>query len=394
MRDGDRLVPLPRMSQRRSDKPSPGPVDKSVEPPKPKPDRATSDGPPFELSPAQHAEVTRAMLAVVRLVGRHALVSPRDAVQQAWVKALSNPETKRPSIHDFEKFVTYMCTLARYEAMTNRQSSRRRQQREVAAETDIVECLAGSTAIDALEARLILERPLAALEPEEQELLHALYHDGKTIHEMKEEQELAWTTLDSRKHRLLKLLYAAIQAMVAALMLLPKRARAFVANAKQQAAHIGGTVAMTGACGVLVPTGSSFMSEPSIPLGLTWSDTSRTNTAKPAGLPPLFVPEVAPEELKAIDAATNECSAGDMKFTKTALSVAENMIPMTFVLGVALSHVACAGTAQQTPRQEEPDEEPDGMPDPYEVACDQERARGNPCPPKEVWQKLGSGSLK
>lgn len=279
--------------------------------------------------------------------------------------------------------------------MTNRQFSRRRQQREVAAETDIAELVAGPHPLDAVEARLLLERPFMALEPEEQELLHALYHDGKTIHEIKEEQALAWTTVDSRKHRLLKLLYAAVQAMVAALMLVPKRARAFVASAKRQAAHIGGTVAMTGACGVLVPTGSSFMSEPSMPSGLTQFDIGRTDPTKPAALPPSFVPEVEQEEPKAIDAATNECSSADMRCTKTANYVAENLIPMTFVLGVALSQVTCAGTPHQTPApQEEPDEEPDETADPYEVACDQERARGNPCPPKEVWQKLGSGSPK
>ena len=335
------------------------------------------------------------MLTVIGLVGRHSVVSPRDAVQQAWVKALSNPETKRPSIHDFEKFVTYMCTLARYEAMANRQFTRRRQQREVASDSDISESVAGPHSLDGVEARLMLEGPFIALEPEEQQLLHALYHDGKTIREIQEEQERAWSTVDSRKTRLLKLLYAALHATVAALILVPRKARAFVTHAKRktshvltQATHVGRTVAITGVCGVLVPTGSSFMSAPSIPLGLTQVDISRTNTAKLAGLPPSFVPEVAPEEPKEVDAATNECSPGDMKFTKTALSVAEKLIPMTFVLGAALNQAACAGTAQQTrARQEEPEEEPDGTTDPYDVMCDEERRRGNPCPTREEWYK-------
>lgn len=146
--------------------------------------------------------------------------------------------------------------------------------------------------------------------------------------------------------------YAALQALVATLLLVPKKARAFVAHGKQhasrklvQATHVGGNIAMIGVCGVFVPTGSSFMSEPSMPQGLTQVDTKRADTTKSAGLPPSFVPEVAPEEPKEVDAATNQCSAADMRCTKTASSVAENLIPMTFVLGVALSQVACAGTA-------------------------------------------------
>ena len=390
-RDSSTLVLSPHMSERRSDIPSTEPVEETVQPSNPQHVGAKSDGPPFDLSPAQYAKVTRAMLAVVRLVGRHSAVSPEDAVQQTWVTALSNPKTKRPSIDDFEKFVTYMRTLARYEAMANRQCSLRRQQREIAADVDIAESVAGPFSLDALEAQLTLEGPFTALEPDEQELLHALYRDGKTIHEIKVEQDLAWSTVDSRKQRLLKLLYAALQAMVAGLFLVPKKARAFVASAKRQAAHIGGTVAMTGACGVLVPTGSSFMSDPSMPSGLTAFDSGQTDPTKAAALSPSFVHEVEPEEPKAIDAATNECSAADMRCIKTASSVAKNLMPMTFVLGVALSQAACAGRAQQTPaRQEEPEEEPDGMVDPYEVACDQERARGKPCPPKEVWQKLGT----
>ena len=342
------------------------------------------------------------MLVVARSVGRHSAVSPRDAVQQAWVKALSNTETKPSSIHDFNGFLTYMCALAKYEAMTNRQWSSRRQQREVAVDADIAECLVDANSLDALEAKLILQGPVSALENEEQELLHALYHDEKTIQEIKDEQQLAWTTLNSRKKRLLQRLKAALRAMVVMLLLVPKKARAAVAKTRLrasemlvQATRIGGSIAITGACGLLLPTGLSFASGPWTPSGLTPVDTSETSDVKTSVIQPSFVHEVAPEEPRGLDAETNECSAVDMKFTKPARSVAENLIPMAFVLSTALNQAACAGTAQQTPpRQEEPEDEPDGCADPYEVACDQERARGNPCPPKEVWQKLGTGWKK
>lgn len=295
-----------------------------------------------------------------------------------------------------------MCALAKYEAMTNRQWSNRRQKREVGFDTDVAECLVDANSPDALEAKLILQGPVTALEKEEQELLHALYHDEKTVQEIKNEQQLAWTTVASRKKRLLQRLYVVIRAITAMLLLVPKKTRAFVAKGQQQASqmllqatHVGGCIAITGVCGALIPTGLSFTSNPAMPSGLTPVDTSKTGGGETSVIQPSFVPVVAPEEPRGLDAATNECSAGDMKFTKAARSVAENLFPMAFVFSTALTQTACAGTAQQTPpRQEEPEDEPDGTADPYDVACDQERARGNPCPPKEVWQKLGTGWKK
>lgn len=328
------------------------------------------------------------MLAVARLVGRHSAVYPRDAVQQAWVKALSNPETKRPSTQNFEQFVTYMCTLAKYEAMTNHQFSRRQEQRNVLGETDIAEWVVEQNALEATEARLILEGPFQALEPEEQALLHALYHEGKTIKEIKEEQGLAWSTVDSRKKQLLHRLYAALQALVAMLLLAPKKARAFVIHSSQQLPQLAGTMTVTAVCGVLVPTSSSLATEGSNLVGLTTVDGARTNLAQPAGLPTSFVAEVAPEEPKEVDTATNECLSGDMKCTKAASSVVENLMPMTFVLGVALSQVACASSAQQTPTVQEPEEaERDDSIDPYDGICAQERMRGNKCMTREEYRK-------
>jgi DNA-directed RNA polymerase specialized sigma24 family protein len=380
------------MSQRHSDQASAKLVNETVRPSNPAPIRVKPDVCPFGLSPAQFARVTRAMLAVVRLVGRHSAVSPRDAVQQAWVEVLSKPETKRPSTHDLEKFVSYMCTLAKYEALTNRQTSLRRQQREIAADADVAEWVVDPNTLEATEARLMLEGPFMALEPEEQALLHALYHEGKTIEEIKDEHGRAWTTIDSRRKQLLNRLYAAIQALVAMLLLAPKKARAFVASAKQhalpmlgQATHVGGTIAITGICGVLVPTGSSLTLEASNPSGLTQVDRGGTNTTKEAAIQPSFVPEVAREEPDVFDAETNTCSPSDMRCTKVANSVAENLMPMTFLLGVALSQVACASTKEQTPSAQQPEDEPDGSLDPYDMMCIEERGRGNACPTREEW---------
>lgn len=341
------------------------------------------------MSDEQFGRVTRAMRAVAKWVGRHSGLAPEDAVQQAWVKVLSKPETERPSTDDFEKFVMDMCRLTKYEAMTNCQSHTRKHRREVVPDFDIGEMAVMLHSLEATEARMILEGPFQALEPEEQALLHALYHDEKTIEEIKEEQNVAWSTLEYRKKRLLDRLYIALQALVAVLLLTPKKARAFVAHASQQLPRLASTMTVTAMCGVLLPASSSLATEGSNLLGLTAVDGARTNGAQPAGLPPSFVAEVAPEEPKAVDTATNECSSGDMKCTKAASSVVENLMPMTFVLGVALTQVACASSQPQTPSVQQAEEEEDdpNVTDPYDVICSYDRARGNKCMTREEYRK-------
>ncbi len=272
--------------------------------------------------------------------------------------------------------------------MTNRQSYRRRQGREIGPDVDIDEMVAVSDFLEVLEARMTLEGPFLALEPAEQELLHALYHEGKTIAELKEEKNLSWTTVDSRRQRLLKLLYAAIKAMVAALLLVPKKARAFVANATQQLPQLASTMVVTATCGVLVPTGSSFATETSMTLGLTEAGSKRTNLAEVAALPASFVPVVGPEEPKEVDAETNTCSPGDMKSTKFASMLQETMAPLAFVVATGVTQAACASSPSQTPPAQQPKgEERDDSEDPYEMYRVKARGRGETIMTREEWEK-------
>ncbi|HRI65259.1 MAG TPA: sigma-70 family RNA polymerase sigma factor [Polyangium sp.] len=384
------------MSKTPSDKP-PKKSEESVSPSAPKPVRAKRDVIPFGLSAAQFVYVTRKMLAAARLVCRHSGISPGDAVQQAFVKALCKPITERPSIQNEKKFVAWLCTLAKYEAMTNRQSQRRRAQREVDINTDMTELLDASASISAVEARKMLEDPLRTLDKADQEFLRALFVEGKTIEELAAEQQVSRSKLEYQRQRILDLLYAAVQFTVVALVLVPRKARAFVAHAKQQtsqmlmqAAHVGGTCAVTVVCGMVLPTGSSEWTDP-VRVSLTKSNTEQTNTTKAAVFEPSLVPKVEPEEPKALDAATNECSAVDMKSTKIASYLQETLVPLAFVVAPALTQVACVGTEQQTPParqpEEEPTEEPDGSPDPYDVACDNYRMWRVQCPTREEWYR-------
>ena len=308
-------------------------------------------------------------------------------MQQAFVKAISKPENDRPSIHDEKKFVAWMCAMAKYEAMTGRIYDRRRTQREMSVGDDIAEMSAIAPSVGSVEARKMLERAFTMLEPEEQALLHALYAEGKTITELANEKGLSWSTMDSRRQQLLKLLYAAIQALITTLALLPRKARAFVAHVTQQLPRLSSVMSVTAACGVLVPSGSSIMNESLTSLGFTQVATKQTNTAIVADFRPSFVPKVAPEEPNGLDAETNSCSPGDMKSAKIASILQETVVPLAFVVAPALGQVACAGSDQQTPAARQPDEEHDDSADPYEVMCDQERARGNTCPSREEWLK-------
>jgi RNA polymerase sigma factor (sigma-70 family) len=349
---------------------------------------------PFGLSADQFAHVTRAMMKVARSVCRHSSASAGDAVQQAFVKALSKPETERPSIQNQKKFVAWICKLAKYEALTNRQYRLRQAQREVSSDLDLPELLSVSHSFEAVEARKMLEHAFLALAPDEQALLNAIYAEGRTVDDVATEQGLTRTTVDSRRKRLLNLLYAAIQAKVMALVLAwPKKARAFAAHGKQQAAqmlistaHLGAAMTVTAMCGVLVPTSSSAMTHP-MPLCLTENNIEQATTADVAVTEPSVVPKVEPEEPKDLDPATNQCSAADMKSLKIARYLQETVVPLAFVVAPALTQPACAGTAQGPSSAQQPEEEYDGTADPYEVMCLQERMRGASCPTREEWLK-------
>lgn len=200
-------------------------------------------------------------------------------------------------------------------------------------------------------------------------------------------RSLRQTTLDSRKKQLLHRLYAALQALVATLLLAPKKARAFVVHASQNLPQLASTMTVTAVCGGILPTSSSLATDRANLLGLTQVESKPTAAMNAAGLPPSFVPEVAPEEPKEVNTATNACSAEDMKCTKTASPIVENLMPMTFLLGIASSQVACAGSPQKTPVVQEPEEERDGSHDPFDVHCTFAKARGEKCMTREEYRK-------
>ncbi|MBK9266464.1 MAG: sigma-70 family RNA polymerase sigma factor [Polyangiaceae bacterium] len=358
---------------------------------------------PFGLSADQFAKLTRKMLGVARRVTRHSGASPEDAVQQAFVKALLKPGNELPSIQNHKEFVARMCELVKYEALTIRTDQRRRAEREIGAGTDIAELAGVPPATGVVEARKMLDCAITELDLEDRAFLHALFAEGKTISEIAREQGEPRSTVESRHLRLLKLLYAHVQAKVAALLvlLLPKKARAFVANVTQRAPHVmvqatqfSGALAVTVVCGALLPTGSSANTPPTMAMGLTPYSIPESVTTQAARLPPTFIPEVAPEEPEALDTVTNPCSGMDMKSAKIAGYLQATALPFALLVAPALTQVACAGTEQTPPPQTPPPRQPvdDDEADRrrendvfYRAYCNQERARGNKCMSREEW---------
>lgn len=181
LRDAGRLVSRTGMSKPPSDKPPQGPPDDTIPPSVPKSDPVKPEIYPFGLSPKQHATVKRRMLAVARGVCGHSGASPEDAVQQAFVTALYKRSSEPPSTEDEEKLFAWLCEVAKWEAMTLRLEERRRAQHEVNSSDDVDEMVAVPPSVGAVEARKMLDRVVTDLEPEELELLQALFAEGKRL---------------------------------------------------------------------------------------------------------------------------------------------------------------------------------------------------------------------
>jgi DNA-directed RNA polymerase specialized sigma24 family protein len=357
------------------------------------PDAAPSIGSALGLSKRQLDESIKAMLVVVRRVGCPVHIHPLEVVNDAFVVALSKPISERPSITEWKNFVAWMCTLAEYAALTNRKSKHRRLLGSGHAEDDIAAHFSILGQAEVIDARHDLHKVFTVLKPADQELLKALFVEGKTIQEMVIEQNEPWSTVKSRSIQALNLLYAALQALTAAIILLfPKNARAQGARWAQrlsrllaQATPATGAMVVTLVCGVMVPSASigTSVSQGST-VSVLSAPPSATMIAAIAPLGPAKSTEVEPEKPIAIDEREKQWSAADMNSFKIAKYVQLSLVPFAFLVAPAVTQVACAGAEQQAPPPQEPEEQDDSL-DTYEIFCTNTKFLGGKCPSKADW---------
>lgn len=154
---------------------------------------------------AKELQVTRAalvryrsaMAGVVRSVGVSGPMV-EDVVHDAFEMACRKPELERPDPRDEGGFQAWLCTLAKYAALTARNDNAR--SREVASPVEKLEDVPDlhranfSRYDDRVDAAVVL----ANLDADDRSLLHEHFYEDKTVQELAIERGVPWTTMRSR----------------------------------------------------------------------------------------------------------------------------------------------------------------------------------------------------
>jgi len=395
-RDFDRLVAKRFMSRPPSTPPPADPPKstESTESTEPSDEFAIMVPAEWGLSNAQVKELLVAMRRMIRKEGCPEHLH-EDVVQDAFIVALSKPISERKNVTDWKLFVSWMVTIAKYSALTKRNAELRRREDELSDE-EIAELLAVPAPDNDFLALDALEKACLQLAPEHQALIRAHYFDGKSIQQLADEQGgLPWTTMKSRIDRVLELLrYALRSIIVAVILLVTKNARAqgarlarHVSHLLPHATHAASAMAVTMACGVLVPSASNAMevSQRSMAVGSSAPPSAMVASAMMPEEPPLST-EVEPEKPITLDMLEKQCSASRMKPNKVVGYLQGMVLPFAFLVAPAVTQLGCAGTEQRhTPPPQEPDDGDYGGPDPYDSMCESAHRLGGECPSKADW---------
>ena len=358
----------------------------------------------FGLSKAQTKELQRAMRAMIWKVGCPVHLHG-DVVHDAFVSALCKPISQRPAVTDWNRFVAWMCTLAKLSALTNRNKEQRRRLNDDVSEADIAAFLSAPAHAPDVGLRKALQQALTSLEPEDQDLLVARFVEDKSIQDIADEKGLPWSTAKSRLERVLHLLRAALPGIiVVALLSVAKNARAqgarlarHVSRLIPHAAQAAGAATVTVACGIIVPASSLATVNPH-----EATTATHASSIAPALVEAVEVPRDAPFSVEvarvkriALDQPVGQCSPAAMMSSKITTYIQATVLPFVLVVAPAMTSVACVGAEQQRLPQHQPQEADDENPnnegqDPYDGVCEDQRARGSSCPTKEEWcAKMG-----
>lgn len=154
---------------------------------------------------ANELQVTRAalvryrsaMAGVVRSIGVLG-ATVEDVVHDAFEMACRKPELERPDPRDERGFQAWLCTLAKYAALTARNDNAR--SREVASPAENLENVPDlhRANVSQYEDRADAAVVLSNLDADDRSLLHEHFYEEKTIQELAVERGVPWTTMRSR----------------------------------------------------------------------------------------------------------------------------------------------------------------------------------------------------
>ncbi|HRI72418.1 MAG TPA: sigma-70 family RNA polymerase sigma factor, partial [Polyangium sp.] len=283
-----------------------------------------------------------------------------------------------------------------FAALSNRKSKHQRLLGEGHSEEELGALKTTPGHEDAVAARQLLQRALPLLNPEQLALVNAVHFEGKTLKEIADEKKLPQSTVGSRYHRALQILREAIEAMLATLGLFyATKLRALGSHVVRSAAQLvpqatqsACAMAVTAACGVLVPANAvGTVVRPDVPIALRLAPRTLAITANMRPMSPLARQEVEPVKPNGVDTAPVECSGAGMKPTTIARYVQDAVLPFAFLLAPAVTSVACAGTERQTPPPQQADDEEEGGLDPYYMMCLNATRMGADCPTRAEWYK-------
>lgn len=154
---------------------------------------------------AKELQVTRAallryrgaMAGVVRSVGVNG-PSVEDVVHDAFEMACRKTEADRPDPRDEARFGGWLCTLARYAALTSRNDTIRN--REISSPSEELEDVPDRNAayIGHFDDKIAAAVVFANLNADDRSLLHQHFYEDKTVQELAAERGIPWTTMRSR----------------------------------------------------------------------------------------------------------------------------------------------------------------------------------------------------
>ncbi len=138
-----------------------------------------------------------AMAGVVRSVGING-AAVEDVVHDAFEMACRKAEAERPDPRDEARFGGWLCTLARYAALTSRNDTIRN--REISSPSEELEGVPeiNTAYISHFDDKVAVAVVLSNLSADDRTLLHQHYYEEKTVQELAVERGIPWTTMRSR----------------------------------------------------------------------------------------------------------------------------------------------------------------------------------------------------